>query len=105
MPAIWEGNDIGQNKFELYSTNTTGVTDGITIEREIINCQNCKGSKNLVEIAKEIPIGTAVTYNWCQKTVYPCRIGYPLALPTKAIVAVSLKNKQWFRCEKGKTGS
>lgn len=97
MPAIWEGDDIGQKQFELYSTNSTGVTDGITIEREII--------KGNLEVAKEIPVGTPVTYNWCQKTVYPCRIGYPLALPTKATVAVSMKNKQWFRCEKGNTGS
>jgi len=81
----------------LYTQNTTTTTTGITIERD-----------EKTQTAKLIPIGTSVTYNWCQKTVYPCRdstYGTPLALPPNAKEAVSVKTKQWFNCKKGNTGT
>ena len=81
----------------MYTQNTTTTTTGITIERD-----------EKTQTAKLIPIGTSVTYNWCQKTVYPCRdstYGTPLALPPNAKEAVSVKTKQWFNCKKGNTGT
>ena len=77
----------------MYTQNTTTTTTGITIERDV-----------QTQTAKQIPFGTPVTYNWCQKTVYPCRdpmYGTPLALPPKAKEVVSMKTKQWFNCETG----
>ena len=81
----------------MYAQNTTTTTTGITIERD-----------DQTQTARQIPIGTPVTYNWCQKTVYPCRdstYGTPLALPPNAKEAVSMKNKQWFNCQSGNMGS
>ena len=80
----------------MYTTPSKTRTSGWTIERTIING---------VESAVVDNTDREVFFNWCQKTVYPCRAKLPLNNPPNAVFPIAMKNKQWFACKAGNTES